>query len=1132
MRNSMLRRWYTLLLLSAILSPVVTFAQQSIALAPRASLPAMSSQQQPVRLVDLLKTWEKDYSVNFGYADQDVAEKYVTLEVNKDQTLPVQLQQILAPLKLQYQKINASFYVIHRQEASPPVVPTLLKSKPSEEAQGYDLPPTPRSVLVPYNAQKSILEKTITGQVTDLSTNETLPGVNVLVKGTTIGTVTDIEGNYRLTAPDDAKTLVFSSVGYTSEEVEIGNQTVINLELAPDIQSLSEVVVVGYGTQRKSDVTGSVARVSTEKTADLPNYSVLQSMQGQVPGVNITNPGRPGEDPNLNIRGTNSLTAGNQPLVVVDGVIYNGSISDFNPNDIATVDVLKDASATAVFGSRAANGVLLITTKIGKTDKPTFNFNTYVGVQQPAQLIDVLDGPGYQRKTDDYNQILLANNPDASPIEFTQEEQENIDAGRETDWIQESLQQSIISNYHLDVSGRNEKTDYYIAGTYFNQNGIVANDDFDRLTFNLNLTNYITDWYSISVRSAYSAKDFSGIEASLDQAYRQSPYGNLFNEDGPGGYAFLPIGDPLGENPLLNTLIENEDKRTSLRGLISSQLEVPFIPGLQWTLNYATNIRNNRYNVFFDNESTVDGQIQNGIAQKEVERFYDWTLDNIINYKQFFGQHSVDLTLLLSREYRNFEETLSEGRGLVSQSLGYNSIGLGAIQQVASNFEEQNAIAQMARLNYGYNNRYAMTFTVRRDGFSAFSDDNKYAIFPSAAFAWTVTNESFMDNTSWLDNLKVRLSYGINGNQAIDRYSSISRIGTNQYLFGNDGTSLATYGFETLGNEDLTWETTVATNLGLDFAILNSRVAGSINVYQSTTSDLLQSRSIPNLTGFSTVLTNIGEMQNQGIEVAINTNNIANANLKWQTGVAFSLNRNEIVSLGGIDNDGDGIEDDDIANGWFIGETFNAVFGYKTDGLYQLNDDIPDGFRPGDYRIVDVDGDGEITPEDRVILGTESPNFLLSLSNTLRYKRFSLYVLLNSVIGGGNENFYVGDNYETRSVNRRGFTTFSERFNVQDVPYWTPNNPTNEYPRLDYIAPFDHPILEDRSFVRIQDISLAYNIPQTALESIGLQKLRLYASAKNLFTFTSWSGYDPEQQTTVQDLPFIRSYTLGVDFSF
>ena len=1125
----------TFLLCLLILGWSMSGFSQPVALLTGGEEVNLHSKQQK-SLGALLSDLETQYEVNFNYASEVVKNKVVNAkEMNRQEALEEVLRQLLTPLGLKYEKLKEDVFFIvekekveklERQKIAPNTGSAHSDARPSENV--YKKYVTGLRYGTDIN-----FDKTITGNVTD-ENEEGLPGVNILVKETTIGTVTDVDGNYSLTVPDDATTLVFSSVGYLTEEVSINNQSVINQQMLPDIQALSEIVVVGYGTQRKADVTGAVAKVSTEKTADLPNYSVLQSIQGQVPGVNIASPERAGQDPNFIIRGVNSLTAGNSPLIVVDGIIYNGSISDFSANDITSVDILKDASAAAVYGSRAANGVLLFTTKTGKTDKPTFNFNTYVGFQQPDKLIAVDSGPEYEQKIADYNEILLANDPNASLIELTNVEQENKNNGMETDWIDESLRMGMMTNYHIDVSGQTDKTDYYISGSYFNQEGIVKNDNFDRLTLNLNLTNHITDWYSISVRSNFSNKDYSGVEANMDQAYRQSPYGTFYDEDGPGGYAFLPIGDALGEHPLIVTLIDDVDKRTSLRGLISSKLEVPFIPGLQWTLNYAGNIRENRFNRFFDNEATVQGQLQNGIARKENQRFYDWTLDNIVSYKKIFAEkHSLDLTLLFSREYREIEGTFAQSSNFVSQALGYNGLGLGEVQQVSSNLEEQNSIAQMARLNYNFDNRYAITATVRRDGFSAFAEGNKYATFPSVALAWTPTNEAFLQNSNWLNYLKVRASYGINGNQAIDRYSSLARIGTSQYLFGNDGTTITTFTFSSLGNDQLTWETTTAKNLGIDFEIFNNRISGAVDAYMSSTEDLLQSRRIPQVTGFESILTNIGEVENKGIEISVNTDNLVNAALSWKTGLAFSLNRNKIVSLGGVDADGDGVEDDDIANGWFIGETFDAIYGFKTEGIYQLNDDIiSNAYQPGDFRIVDVNEDGNITPADRTILGTESPNFRLSMSNTLKYRQFSLYVLVNSVVGGGRENFYVGDNFDTRSVNRRGFTTFSQRFNLQDVPYWTPNNATNDYPRLDYTPPFDHPILEDRSFVRIQDISLAYNFSQSFLDNILLRKLRIYASIKNLHTFTKWSGYNPESQSTIRSLPFLRSYTLGIDFSF
>ena len=973
---------------------------------------------------------------------------------------------------------------------------------------------------------------TVSGTITSAVDGEPLPGVSILIKGTSVGTISDINGAYTINTESE-DILQFSFIGYESQEILVGNRTTIDVVLEEDLEQLEEVVVVGYGTQRKADLTGSVVRVTTEETTDLPNFSVLQSIQGRVPGVNITSPERPGQDPSLNIRGNNSLTASNSPLIVVDGIIYWGSISDFNPNDIETIDILKDASATAVYGSRAANGVLLITTKKGRTEKPRFNFNAYYGIDQAAGLIDVMDGERYLEKTDDYNEILLSNNPDASLIELTNIEKENLANGRETDWVDLSTRTGAIQNYHLSVSGNTDKTNYYIAGNYFSHEGIALNDQFERTTLNMNLTNDITDWFTISVKSALSSKDYSGVPANLFAATAQSPYGAVFDEDGPGGYAFLPIGDPLGINPLIPTLIDNEDKRLSLWGVVSSKMSIPFIEGLTWTLNYSNNFRRNLVNQFTNNTISNAAEVQNGIAFKRKDEFYDWTLDNIINYRKTFAdKHSVDFTLLLSRENRNLDFTTARASNFVSQSLGYNNLGLGAIQESSSNLEEQSAISQMARVNYGFDDRYALTLTFRRDGFSAFAAGNKYANFPAVAAAWTLSNETFMQNINWLDYLKLRLSYGKNGNQGINRYSSLARISTDQYIFGNGGTTQATYNVASLANSDLTWETTTSSNIGVDFRLFEGVLSGSVDAYISNTENLLQSRTLPRTSGFASVLTNIGETENKGVEISLNSVNVQKTDFNWTSGLVFSMNRSRIVSLSGIDADNDGVEDDDISNGWFIDEDPNVIFGFKTDGLYQLGDDIPDGFRPGDFRLVDVNNDGEFTPEDRVILGLRNPGFIWALTNTVSYKRFSLYVMVNSVVGGGNGNFYVGNNYATRSVSPIGNTTYTERFNVQDVPYWTPNNPTNEYPRLDYNPVFPHPIIESRSFVRIQDVTLSYNFSDELLSRWSINNLRLYTSIKNLYTFTNWSGYNPETASTIRDIPFLRNYTVGINLSF
>lgn len=1060
-----------------------------------------------------LKSIERKANVVFSYQKGVLSkDEKLTIDI-KDETLESVLQRILIPRQISYQVIKANKIVLTRrilgnlpEESEPKPVPTTLDLK---------------------------LDQTITGTVTDENGAE-LPGVSILVKGTQKGTTTDANGKYKLDVANNESVLVFSFVGYSSQEVVVGSRTQLNVSLKVDNKALEEVVVVGYGTQRKADITGAVFSVKPEKTAELPNYNVLQSLQGRVPGLNITTPDRPGEDPSLAVRGTNSISAGNAPLIVVDGIIYYGNVSDFNANDIASVEILKDASAAAIYGSRSSNGVILITTKTGSSDKPEFNFSTYMGVQQPDRLVKVLDGPGYLQKVLDFR---AAKGLEADPAKIgdylTVVEKDNLAKGATTDWMRNVLQRGIINNYHLDVSGKSKNTDYYVAGTYFKQDGIVKNDNFKRTTLNLNLTTHITDWYSVSLKTAFASQDFSGVEASLTNSYRQSPYGSFYDENGPGGFTPLPVGDAVGGHPLIPTLIDNKDIRNSLRGLISSNLDVPFIPGLRWTLNYSHNLRTVSQKEFINNNISPTAQVNNGIATKDLEQNIDWTFDNIVNYRKVINnKHSIDFTGLISREYQSAESSSLRGTDFFSQALGYNAIQLANIQRVESNFADQNSIAYMGRLNYGFDNRFAITLTARRDGFSGFAKNKKYATFPSLALAWTLSNESFIKKITPINYLKLRFSHGLNGNQAVGRFQSLARIASSAYVFDAQ-TTPATY-VNSIANNDLSWETTLSNNLGLDFTLFNQRVSGSIDAYSSNTRDILLRRALPETSGFLSVLTNAGKVHNKGIEISINTVNIKSRTdaLSWESGFVFSLNRNKIITLTGQDADRNGIEDDDVLNGWFIGQSLSSFFGYQTDGIYQLNEsDIPKGFAPGDFRMKDTNGDGVLTPADRAIIGNRLPNYTLAVSNSFKYKNLSFYFLVNSIQGGGKGNFYVGNNNATRNVNAP-FTTFSERFNLQDVPYWTPNRPSNEYPRIDYNASLPHPILESRSFVRLQDMILSYTFDKSLLRKIKIKNMKAYVSGKNLFTITKWTGYDPENATAIGNFPLLRAYTIGFDFKF
>lgn len=984
----------------------------------------------------------------------------------------------------------------------------------------------------------AMAQKSVTGTVTG-DDGTPLPGVTVVAKGTTTGSVTNMDGIYSFQLPDQATKLQFSFIGMKTQEVEIGNQTTINVTMEADVIGLEEVIAIGYGTMKKSDLTGTVSRVNTSKTIDLPNLNVLQSLKGSVAGLSVGTPDRAGEEPSLKIRGTNSLSAGNKPLIVVDGIIYNGSLNNLDINDIESVDVLKDASAAAVYGSRSANGVMIITTKKGTSEKPVFSFNASYGVANPVSLIPVLDPEQYLQKILDYR-IITGQEADPAKINdyLTITESKNLDAGKTIDWYDELIQSAPTQNYVASVSGKTDKTNYYMSATYFGQEGIVENDDFERITARANFTNKVTDWFTLSLKSSFSNLDYSG--AAIGWTFMLSPYSNMYVDGADSGeLEEFPMEDPYYRNPYYNLRSDDHDIRTDLWGMVSSEIKVPFIDGLKWTVNYSLNQRIRKRYVFNDNTLA---KTQNGSATKQIYDDFDWTLDNIINYNRTFNDvHSVDATFLYSREYRRSDATNASATNFFNQALGYNSLEMGAVPTVSSGFGEQNQVAYMGRVNYIYNNTYVLTGTVRRDGFSGFAEGNKYATFYSGAFAWTVSNEAFMQDISWLDRLKMRISYGENGNQAIGRYQTLARMSSSQlswwlpganYVFGDGGGTSNGVFVSSMANDQLGWETTKVMNFGLDFGIFNNILSGSVDVYSSKTEDVLLRRNIPQISGYTTVWTNIGQVNNKGVEIQLNSRNINTKDFTWETGFAFDLNRNSIESLFGTDDDGDGIEDDDVANRWFIGEPLGVYYGYDIDGIHQTGDsDIPSGYQAGDFRIVDYDGNGELTADDRHILGYSTPNYQFSISNTLTYKNWSFYAMINSIQGGGKNSYYMGNNIVGHNPNAP-FASWTERFSFPAMDYWTPTNPSNTAARINYTAPRGHYYLEDRSFVRLQDVILSYSFDDGLINKWGLGGLRVYTSGKNLYTFTKWTGYDPENATTINGRPMLRTFTFGIDVKF
>lgn len=983
-------------------------------------------------------------------------------------------------------------------------------------------------------------QRGVTGTVTDES-DSPIPGVSIVIKGTTIGTISDINGRFALDVPDNANQLIFSFIGMKTQEVTITGAA-LNVKMSSDVIGLEEVIAIGYGTMRKSDLTGSVTRVSMEDRAPQANMNVLQALQGAAAGVNVQAAGLAGSEPDLSIRGQTSLSASGRPLIVLDGIIFNGSINDININDVESIDILKDASAAAVFGSRSANGVMLITTKKGKSERPTISFNAYYGFQDMTNNpMKVMDAEQYAiRLVDYFYQISLYQwyrtrptssagkpvRPDVTDRNVvaarlrTQEERDNYLAGNSIDWVDEVLRIAPVQNYNISYSGKSNTSSYFVSGSYTKEEGILINDDFSRFTLHANVESELTDWLTVGVISSYSYRDYSGVAASLGNARVASPLAN--NKIGRPDYDVFLTGEVYMPYPLVGLHIDNSDIRNNLFMVGNAKITVPWIKGLTYNIDYS-NTYSNRNNFTFHPVNSPDGRGNKGRAIKEPSDERNWLLNNIVSYVNNFGDHSVNSTLLYSREKRYAQSSYLFAEGFDNPVLGYNNMSLGTVAQVNSTAWEENSLSYMARVNYAYKNRYLLTGTIRQDGFSGFGANNKYAVFPSVSLGWVVTDEAFMDNTGSL-YLKMRTSYGKNGNQGIGRYSSFSRMAGDPYVFGSS-TAIGVYP-NTLGNADLGWETTTSLNLGFDYGFLNQRISGSVDVYNAVTSDVLVQRALPSATGYASVWTNIGGIDNKGIELEVNTVNVNTQAIKWNTNFTFSLNRDKITKLYGDENDAD------IGNSWFVGQPISAIYDYRMAGGLWTEQDLYSGnilnnWFPGQYKYVDLNGDGIIDPtNDREVIGYGAPSFRFGINNAATYKNLTLSFFINSVQGG--KNYYLLNNAEVVNV----------RFNADDVyrinasavrPYWTPDNGVNNSTGVYNTPVRSSGIYESRSFVRLQDVSLTYRFSSKVLNQYNLSDLRIYLASKNPYTWTKWSGWDPESGTS--NNPIMRNVTLGVRLS-
>jgi TonB-linked SusC/RagA family outer membrane protein len=956
---------------------------------------------------------------------------------------------------------------------------------------------------------------TITGVVTS-QTGQPLAGVQVSIPGTARGALTRSDGQYLITGvPAGQHRVRATRVGYGAAEETItlaaGQTATVDFQLTDRAVELEEVVAVGYGVQHRQEVTGAVASVSPTRLENVPNTSVAQAIQGAVAGVNIT-AAATGAEPQFNIliRGQNSITASNDPLVVVDGIPYNGNLAEINQSDITSIDVLKDASATAIYGARGANGVILITTKQGQIGRPSFRYEGYVGMQEVANKPRLMTGPEFAVfKCERLSQFMSCEDA-LSPTE-----RRMLESGSYTDWIDLATRRGTQQQHTLSVSGGSEETRFYISGSALGTQGVALNDEFRRYTLRTNLTQKLGSWMDLGLSTQLAHADRSGVAASFSGAYSANPLVPAFEEDGRT-IALTPWPeDPERPNPLQNLNITDDD--VSRRGLASGYAEarLPFLAGLSYRINGGFDFLSRDGGSYWPRTTRI-GLNEQGRSVTESQRAFDWTVENLLRYTHTAGAHSVDMTVLYGVQGFNREDNTLLSSGFPNDVLTYRQGHLG--RNVVPSYEVLNSglVSQMGRLNYGYGGRYLVTLTARRDGFSGFGANYKYGVFPSVALAWNISNEPFWAFERF-NELKLRLSYGQNGNQAIQPYQTLAQLAESSYLRGESTRP----GFipATLGNENLRWETTTSLNTGVDFRLFANRVWGSLDFYSSDTHDLLLDRLVSPVHGIPRMVDNVGRVRNRGIELGLSGRAIETARFSWTADFNISANRNRIVDLYG-----DGT--DDLANQWFIGRPINTNFGFLFDGVWQEGEDIANSHqpnaRPGDARVRDVNGDGRITADDRTFLGTEDPSYIAGLSNTLRYGSFSLGAFLHAVQGVTRYNDLLLAEVTVGHV----------RLNTLLFEYWSPQNPINtRWANRDAANPYGVGAFDDASFIRLRDLTLSYDLPAAVVGRLGAGGFRLFANGRNLWTHSTWTGMDPELDNQ-RIIPLERVFTVGVNARF
>jgi len=971
----------------------------------------------------------------------------------------------------------------------------------------------------------------ITGVVTAQETGVALPEVRVTVLGTSLAATAGRDGRFTIAqVPPGTYRLQARLIGYSvadvADVVVAAGQTVnADLRLQPLPVALQEVVVVGYGTQVRRDVTGAVASVSSEDVHAVPKANAIEAIKGRVAGVDIVTTGNnPGDGISIRVRGTRSLTASNDPLYVLDGIPMAGGIGDLNPTEIESIEVLKDASATAIYGARGASGVVLITTKQGKSGKTTITYDTHAGAQQALRRMPMMNGPQWAQfkrdaarnsKTGYQCPATVAACAHGDSILFWPVDVQAIAAGRWTDWQDLVLREGTQVSNEVRVTGGDEKTRFALSGGQLNQTGIIKGMDFVRRSVRFNFDHHASPRLRVGTSTSVVQSDqhLGRGDGVYSEALLNDPLAPAF--DSAGHVIFKPTPDGQRVNPLSD--IQNQrDDRGRVRAFGTLFADYNLSDALNWRVNFGADLTFYRRGQFWGAQT----QAQQGSpanATLEQQRTLAYTLDNILTFKRSLGlAHRVDATLVYSIQTQHTEDQVTPVIGLPYEQDQYFDLGSAARVDAPSSYVSQWALASvMARVNYAFKDRYLFTLTSRDDCSSRLAPGHKCQIFPSAAFAWRLSEEDFIQRTGLFSDLKLRLSYGRTGNTAINPYQTEGSLSRTIYSF-ND---LPAVGYRpgSFPNDSLSWERTSQLDVGLEFTGRGGRISGSVDVYRAATNDLLMNRQLSGINGRSSVLQNVGSTLNSGVEVALSTQIVRDWHgLGWTTDITWSMNRNRIVSLFGVNKN-------DVGNKWFIGQPVSVYYDYQFGGIWQIADSVQMkryGRKPGDIRIVDQNNDGKIDASDRVILGTPFPKWIGSLNSRFDWGGFDLSVMALARWG-----LTMDDAF------RRDQNVLAGRYNNIAVNYWTPTNPSNTDPRpaLGQERPENNNALgfEDGSFIRIRSISLGYTVPGARFGPFRGRSLRFYATALDPFLFTDFRGLDPESATNA-GTPSYSTVMMGV----